>query len=140
MVEAPSTSLARPSCVAVRLTIATTAAHAERRVAKKPEITCCPLREPACGVAARGPVSVKKPREPLLVVLTRARARLDVVVAAGEGRHPIRRDVARAGQEVRPRVADDRARRLPDDLELAVALDLAAEDGLRDVMVRHHRR
>src|SRR5690606_3751844 len=74
------------------------------------------------------------------VLLTRALAGLDVVVAAHERRRPVGHDVLRARQVVRPRVADDGARRLPYDLELTVLLDLADEDGFRDVVIRHHRR
>src|SRR5580658_3686833 len=67
-----------------------------------------------------------------------ALAGLDVEVAARHWRTPIGDQVARAFEIGRPFLRDHGARRLPDRIELAVALDLADVDGLGDVVVRHH--
>src|SRR5205807_6649407 len=60
-----------------------------------------------------------------------------IVVAAFQ-RHPVGFQVLRARQVLGPGVAGDQCGRLPDDVELAVAADLADIDRLGDVVIGQH--
>src|SRR3954471_10405452 len=53
---------------------------------------------------------------------------------------PVADQILGALELLRPGVAGDEARGLPDHVKLAIALDLADEDRLGDVMVRQHLR
>ena len=65
----------------------------------------------------------------------------DVEVAAGHAARASRRSGPWSpARKSRPLVAEHEARRLPDDVELAVGLDFADQHRLGDVVVRHHRR
>ena len=90
-------------------------------------------RRPAAGLARHQSAG-------RLRALAAALAGGGVEVAAGHRRAPIGDQVLGVGQVVRPLVADDQARGLPDDVELAVGLDFADEHRLGDVVVRHHGR
>src|SRR6478735_2605481 len=60
-----------------------------------------------------------------------------IVVAAFQ-RHPVGFQVLRARQVLGPGLAGDQCGRLPDDVELAVAADLANIDRLGDVVIGQH--
>src|SRR5262249_13893792 len=62
----------------------------------------------------------------------------DLVVVAALELDPVGLEVLRAFEVRRPGGARNEARRLPHHVELAVALDLADEHRLADVVVRQH--
>ena len=72
--------------------------------------------------------------------LATALAGLHIEVAAGHRSAPIGDQILGAFEVRRPFLSDDETRRLPHHVELTVRLDFADEDGLGDMVVRHHRR